>query len=61
MPILVIPKMKDFLTTNGPSTREEIVAALDAFGLKERRVNAAIDRRFANGKLSKVGDDYDLV
>ena len=61
MPIMAIKKMKDFLTTNGPATKEEIVAAVVAAGAREKRAGAAVDRWFAKGKLSKVGDDYDLV
>ncbi len=61
MPVVAMRKMKEFLQVAGPSTREVIVAAVVAEGAREARAEAAIDRWLAKGRLSKTGDDYDLV
>ena len=59
--MIVRKGIKEFLTLNGESAREAIVADCVAKGARERRVERVIDRMTERGKLVKNGNDYELA
>lgn len=56
-------ELKTYLTANGASSREDICAAVVAAAGPEvdtEWVEEIIDRMHGRGKLTKVGENYDL-
>ena len=51
-------RIKDYLTVSGPATLETVASNAGVRGhVAQRILNAMV----TNGKVSKVGDDYDMV
>ena len=50
--------IRNFITANGASTAETIIADGVAKGSPNWKMQQIIDRQTAKGKLIKTGDDY---
>ena len=51
-------QIKNYLTASGPATLETVVSNT---GIRGPRVQRILTAMVTNGKVSKVGDDYDMV
>ena len=58
--IIARKNIKEFITANGASTEDAIVADCVANGIREKRVKRVIERMTERGKLVKNGDNYNL-
>ncbi len=53
--------IKEYITANGPSTANELIADSILKGGLPDRIEDIINRMTTNGKLIKSGDDYTIA
>lgn len=61
MPMFLAKKIIKFLTDTGPSTKQAIIDDMLTQGGFADMTDYNIDNLYNAGKLSKAGDDYDIV
>ena len=61
MKVAIRKVVKEYITANGASTKEELKAALAAAGAREHRSERLVDRMTRRGKLIESGGTYTVA